>query len=275
MRFIGFPKAAFQTAEPFCNDARQPERLVRLAIDRGMTSIGFSARSRVSFLPEEGMDPTAEQRYRKEIADLKTTYGDRIRVYCGVERDFYSDLPPIGYDFVIGSVGYIRAGEAYCSVFEAPRRLRTMIDRHFSSDAYAFLRTYLNMLAELPQRTACDVVSGLEAVLRWNGEEYPFEWRDVRYRKCVFDAIDSLLEQDVILEIDTERFLADVRRSSRVYLQLLRYLAEKRGRVTLTADVTEASPMNRSFAQAAHLCRSVGLGSVFQLTPRGWQSVAL
>ncbi|MBR3893788.1 MAG: hypothetical protein IKJ35_01425 [Clostridia bacterium] len=275
MPFIGFPKAELYTADAATHAVDLPEQLVLRAIAQGMTCIGFSAHSRISFLPERGMSIEEEQGYRAEIARLRRLYGDRIHIFFGVNQDYCADLPPLGYDFVVGSVDYIRSGDAYCAASESLRLLHGMIDRHFASDAFAFLRAYFEAFANLPEKTACDIVAVPDAALRWNGEDSLFDGRNVRYRKCVLDALDALLEKNVIFEIDTRNFLADVRRSSRAYLMLLRYLAENRGRVTLTSSVEDFARTKQELAQAEHLCRSVGIGSVSRLTASGWQSVGL
>jgi len=275
MSFIGFPKAELYTADAASRAVDLPERLVLRAIAQGMTCIGFSAHSLVSFVPGCGMTPEEERGYRAQIARLRALYGDRIHILSGVEQDFCADLPPLGYDFVVGRVDYIRMGEAYCAAADSVRFLKNMIDRHFASDAYAFLRAYFDAFANLPEKTACNVVAVPEAALRWYGEESLFDGRNIRYRKCVLDALDALLERDLVFEIDTGNFLTDVRRSSRAYLLLLRYLAERRGRVMLTSRPDLSSEPGREFAQAAQLCRSVGIGSVWHLTPNGWQSRGL
>ena len=77
----------------YCDGRNTPEEMVVSAIDKGFACIGFSGHSFVSFDPGCGMDDRAVAAYRKEILTLKETYKDRIRIFCGIELDSYSDIP--------------------------------------------------------------------------------------------------------------------------------------------------------------------------------------
>lgn len=269
MPLIGFPKVALCRYDEVCNGKETLEQIVLRAIAQGMTTIGFSVRSRVSFIPTHGTGLTEASHCREEISELKRKYGDKIRIFCGIEQDAYAEPMTQGYDFIIGSVNYVCVGHAYCSVYERPHLLRRMIERQFASDPYVFLRTYFDALSSLAGGHACNVVAGFDASFRWGREYALFDSRDIRYKKLLFGALDILLEKNVIFQINTSRFLEDVRASSRLYLMALRYLGEQRGRVMLVSDALEKTDPKRDFETAARLCRSVGVGSVCDLTPNG------
>ena len=104
----------------YCDGKNTPEEMVLAAIDKGLTCMGFSGHSYVTFDQECGMSADAEEDYRKEISRLKEKYAGQIRIFCGIELDYHS-LPEYGtaaheamlqqyketYDYIIGSVHYI------------------------------------------------------------------------------------------------------------------------------------------------------------------------
>ena len=275
MPLIGFPKVALCRYDEVCKGKETLEQIVLRAIAQGMTAIGFSARSRISFIQTHGVNPEEEACYREEIARLKQKYGDKIRIFCGIEQDAYSDSMTQGYDFVIGAVNYVCVGDAYCSVYERPHLLRRMIERQFASDTHAFLRTYFDALVSLADGRECNVVAGFDASFRWSREYALFDSRDIRYKKLLLEALDALIEKNVVFQINTGSFLEDVRASSRLYLMVLRHLAEQRGRVMLVSDVLGNTDPRRDLETAARLCRSVGIGAGCYPTPDGWCSTFL
>ena len=95
MRNEGFLKYDLHTHTSLCGGRDTHEQMVRTAIDRGIHSIGFSEHSRISVLPNRGMRQEDECFYRKEIERLRSIYGDQIHIFCGIEQDYYSDLPPL------------------------------------------------------------------------------------------------------------------------------------------------------------------------------------
>ena len=85
-----------------------PEEMILTAIERGFDSIGFSDHSLMknSFLPRK-MTPDAFARYKAEVRALKEKYRGVLDVFCGLEYDFYSDVPTDDLDYLIGSVHYL------------------------------------------------------------------------------------------------------------------------------------------------------------------------
>ena len=73
--------ANYHTHTTFCDGRNTPEEMVRSALDKGFTCIGFSGHSPVSFDPAGGMPYENTVPYRQTIEALKTAYKDRIRIY--------------------------------------------------------------------------------------------------------------------------------------------------------------------------------------------------
>ena len=99
------------------------------AIDKGFACIGFSGHSYVEFDPGCGMDEHALEAYRKEIRALKETYKGRIRIFCGIELDSYSDMPEGEFDYVIGSVHYLDGTSRPAAVDDTPEELMACFDK--------------------------------------------------------------------------------------------------------------------------------------------------
>ena len=95
-------------------------------------------------------------------------YGDKIKILCGIEQDFYSEEPTEGYDYVIGSVHYLRAGEAYIPVDESPELLRAAAEKHFRGDLYALIEEYYRTLARVVEKTGADIIGHFDLIAKFN-----------------------------------------------------------------------------------------------------------
>ena len=83
-------KADFHTHSVFSDGTDEPEEIVTAAIGKGFTAIGISDHAYEPF-DSWCMKKRDENRYREEIERLKRLYGDRIKVLCGIEADYYCD----------------------------------------------------------------------------------------------------------------------------------------------------------------------------------------
>ena len=72
----------------FSDGKNTPEEMVRAAISKGMTKIGFSDHSYTSYDESYCMSREGTAVYRKVIAGLKEKYRDQIEILCGIEQDF-------------------------------------------------------------------------------------------------------------------------------------------------------------------------------------------
>lgn len=119
----------------FSDGKNTPEEVVLEAIARKMEVLGFSDHSYTAFDESWCMKKGDTPLYRACIARLRARYGDKIKILCGIEQDFYSEEPTEGYDYVIGSVHYLRAGEEYIPVDESPELLRAAAEKHFRGES--------------------------------------------------------------------------------------------------------------------------------------------
>ena len=118
----------------FSDGKNTPEEVVLEAIACKMEVLGFSDHSYTAFDENWCMKKEDIPLYRACIAELRARYAGRIKILCGIEQDFYSEEPTEGYDYVIGSVHYLRAGEEHIPVDESPEILRAAAEKHFGGD---------------------------------------------------------------------------------------------------------------------------------------------
>lgn len=267
-----YPKCDLHVHTTFCDGADEPETVVCRAIEMGLEVLGFSGHSPVPFECGTMRDPDA---YRQEIARLREAYRGQLRIFCGVEQDWFSGVAEAVYDYVIGSVHTLRKNGEYLPVDGSEETLRRGIRELFGGDVYAFLRAYYETVAGIADRTGCDVVGHFDLPEKFNRGGQLYDAKDPRVRRIQLDVLDALLARDLIFEINTGAMSRGYREVPYPSAYLLRRIAEKRGRVTLTSDAHRAKALLYRFSDAARLAASCGIGGFTVLTPRGWETLPL
>ena len=107
----------------YCDGKDSPEALVQRAIALGFRALGFSGHEYSSFDTDFCMSPTDTEKYRGEVLALKEKYKGQVDIYMGIERDYFGDGDDYPYDYVIGSLHYVKAGDRYlpCLLYTSNR----------------------------------------------------------------------------------------------------------------------------------------------------------
>lgn len=272
MKSERIPKSNLHTHTCFCDGKHTPEEMVLAAIEAGMDTLGFSGHSYTSFDTRYCMSLEDTQKYQSEILRLKRQYENRLHILLGIEQDIYADFFPQGYDYVIGSVHYIRVGDSYFSVDESRESLVSSVKKYYRGDFYAFAKDYFQTVAQLPVKTPCNIIGHFDLISKFNDDGSLFEPTDPRYLRAALDALDTLLQYDVIFEINTGAMSRGYRRTPYPAPIFLRRIAERGGRVTLCADAHSRDHLLYGFPLALHIAEVSGLGGIQVMTRNGWEN---
>lgn len=242
----------------FCDGKNTPEEMVLSAIGKGMTCIGFSGHSYVSFDPAAGMDEEGEQGYLQEIGRLKKVYAGQIRIFCGTELDYHTLPDPDTdagrhrcvlrryketYDYLIGSVHYIpaRGGEdssfaGYAAVDDTPEIFLETVRTGYHGDPYEAAEAYFQLAADVVRRTGCDIIGHLDLISKFNQRYHIFDEKHPRYIRAWKRALDRLIPEGKIFEINTGAMSRGWRDVPYPAPQMQAYILQRGGRMLLASD---------------------------------------
>ncbi|HAL63160.1 MAG: histidinol-phosphatase [Firmicutes bacterium] len=215
----------------YCDGINTPEEMVLAAIQKGMECLGFSAHSYTFF--DQSYCMTKADDYKHEIARLKEKYKDKIKILCGVEQDFYSEEPTDGYDYVIGSVHYIKIDKNYIPVDESAQILIDAANKYFGGDFYKLADTYYKTVAQIKN---ADIIGHFDLITKFNEDFCLFDENDERYEKSYKDALDALLRQDVYFEINTGAISRGYKKAPYPSKNILDYIKSGGGKTILSSD---------------------------------------
>lgn len=275
MNYDAIPKANLHTHSVFSDGKNTPEEMLREALAHGFVTLGFSDHSQLECGKDWSLSEQGEKEYKAEIARLREVYKDRICVLLGIEQDILSVSSPFGWDYVIGSVHMIPKGGMYHPVDMDSEALKRAVNEFFGGDFYLFAKDYYALVAQLYQRTSCDIVGHFDLVTKFNEGNALFDENDPRYLKCAMEALDALMEKDVIFEINTGAISRGYRRTPYPAPIFLQRIAEKRGRVTFSSDCHRKEWLLTGHREALQYAKAAGLGSIAVRTHQGFEEFPL
>ena len=276
MNFEHIPKSNLHTHTRFADGKHTAEEVVLSAIEKGMEVIGFSEHSYNGRNDVYGMkDEETVAAYRAEIQRLQKAYGERIRILLGIEQDSFGGIPTAPYDYVLGSVHYVYLGGEFCAVDHSRAVMEDAIRRHCGGDPFVYTKEYYRLVAEVEKSTQCDIVGHFDLVTKFNEGGAMFDESDPRYVRPALEALDALLEKDVIFEVNTGAISRGYRTTPYPATVFLRRIAEKRGTITVNADSHHKDTLTYAFDQAFGILKASGIGSVLVMTRDGWKSYPL
>lgn len=259
-------KQNLHTHSVFCDGKDPLEDIVLEAIAKGFDSVGFSSHSHTPFDESYCMSKHDVHEYVAECACLKQKYADKIAVFCGIEQDFYAPEPDFVPDFVIGSVHYVKVGDMYIPVDKSADIVANAVKSHFDGDAYAFAEQYYANVENLKKVTNCDIIGHFDLVMKF-ADVAPelFDENHPRYLAAADKALDALILQNVIFEINSGAVARGYRSTPYPSPRLLKRIADAKGKITLSSDCHEKSMLDCAYSDMISAARLAGFDEIYVL----------
>ncbi len=220
----------------FCDGSDSPQRVAEAAYSMGLKELGFSVHSYTFF--DESYCIKKEQivDYKRQIEELKSEYRGRMKILCGTELDCYSDMDISGFDYVIGSVHYVKSGSEYIPIDESKELLLRAADEFFGGDIMSLCEAYYRAVARLSDMPRLDIIGHFDLITKFNEGEALFSESDKRYVSASRAAADALLPLGVPFEINTGAISRGYRSVSYPSSAILEYISKKSGSAILSSD---------------------------------------
>lgn len=248
----------FHTHTVFCDGADTAEDMVRAAIDAGMDEIGFSGHAYTPFDTSWCMTPETTERYIAEVRRLAEVYSGKIKVYCGIEADFYSVFDSSRFDYVIGSVHYVEKGGVHYPIDESAQMLKSAADKAWGGDIYALIEDYHALEARVAEVTGADIIGHFDLITKFNEKQPLFDEDNPRYIAAARNAADALINSGVPFEINTGAMSRGWRSVPYPSESLMRYIAERGGKFVISSDSHSRTTLNYGFDEARRIAGRAG-----------------
>ena len=224
------------THTTYCDGGNTPEEMVRAALAAGLDTLGFSGHGYAPYDTDCCMSVEGAAAYRAEIAALRKKYAGQIRILCGVEQDYWSDESTAPYEYVIGSVHYVNRDNAMLCVDNTPEITQRAVKEHFGGDWYALAEAYFATVADVVEKTHCDIIGHFDLISKFNEKEHFFDERNPRYVAAWQAALERLLPYGVPFEINTGAISRGWRTQAYPTREMISYICDHGGRLLLSSD---------------------------------------
>ncbi len=193
----------YHTHTCFCDGENTAEEMVQKAIELNISELGFSGHSYTEFDKSYCMTLEGTELYKEEITALKSKYKNKIKILLGTECDYLSDISLEDYDYVIGSVHYIKKNGEYFSIDDSKEDLIKSVNHYYGGDYYSFIEDYYSLIADVYNKTKCDIIGHFDLVTKYNTDSALFDTNHPRYIAAWKKAADALIKTPAVVEINT------------------------------------------------------------------------
>jgi len=257
----------FHVHTSLCDGRDTPAAMAEAAWREGLTALGFSGHAHTPFDESWCMSVENTARYRAEVARLREEYRGRLSIRCGIEQDLYAD-PPAGYDYVIGSVHYLKKDGVCLPVDESAALLRQAAAEHFGGDLLALCEAYFEAVGTVAEQTGCDIIGHFDLVTKFNETGALFDERDPRYVAAWQRAAERLLAAKVPFEINTGAMSRGYRSQPYPAEPILLWLRDRGASFVLSGDTHSAGTLCYDFERQEKRLAALGITPV-RFRPRG------
>lgn len=242
----------FHQHTTFSDGKNTPEEVLISAIERGMEAIGFSDHSHTSIDESYCMMPEQYEAYFAECARLKEVYRNHIRVYTGLELDYYSEFDRSRYDYIIGSVHYMYVHGVCHPIDHSREQQMTYIQTECGGDLLLFARNYYDTLVKHIEKNRPDIVGHFDVLTKFG----LFDEEDPAYLSIARDAINRILSFVKVFEMNTGAISRKVKDTPYPHPHLLRHIREGGGEIILGADSHASDTVDCYFHECLDILRA-------------------
>ncbi len=254
--------ANFHTHTVFCDGNNTAEEVVKSAIEKGFSAIGFSGHGYTEFDLRYCMKNT--EGYIAEIKWLKEEYKNKIQIYLGIEEDAFCLVNRADFDYIIGSSHYFNIGDKYYPIDSNYDYFKECL-RAYGGDIYTLANDYYNRFCDYINKRKPDIIGHFDLITKFDELDKSLFLMDKGYNEIAERYLKEALKADVLFEVNTGAISRGYRTTPYPNENLLYLLKKEGGRVILSSDSHSADTLDFAFVEAKKLLKDIGFQYVYTL----------
>ena len=242
----------------FSDGKNTAEEVVLSAINCGLESIGFSDHSYTAIDESYCMLEEDYEKYHAEINRLKQKYQGKVKIFKGIELDYFSTVNASDYDYIIASVHYLyENGVCYAIDHTLDDQLNYTRDC-CNGDKVKFASDYYSLLVNHVKKVKPLFVGHFDVITKFG----LFDEDNEEYRKVAIKALNEVMPYCKVFEMNT----GAISRKRRLLPYPERYLLEeilkRGGEIILSSDSHAVGTLTCFFDESIEILKEVGFKCV-------------
>ena len=265
-------KQNLHTHSLYCDGKNKIEDIVIEAIERGFDILGFSGHGYNRPIDDYSMTLENTELYYSDLKYVKQKYKDKIKIYVGIEEDscgrYFKDKECL--DYVIGSVHFINVNGKFEEVDLSKEVTDNIIKNGFNGSFIEYAKAYYNEVKKVSKWSEVDIVGHIDLLMKFNDNEEYISFSDKEYLDIAYNCIDEIILNDKIIEVNTGAISRGYRTKPYPYVNLLKYINEKGGKICLNSDCHEKSNIDCYYNESMKIIKNCGFKNMMMLSDNGF-----
>ncbi len=262
-------KANYHTHTKYSDGKNTMDEMIRSALDKGFTHLGFSDHSFTWFDLSYCMSKEGELAYRKEMEEAKKRYEGQICILSGIELDCDGESPDYDYDYVLGSVHYLKAKGEYYPVDMSGDLQKKVAEECFGGSFTDMAKAYFEQSAEVIIKKKPDIVGHFDLITKYS----LFDAEDPAYRDAALEAIREIMKHCKRFELNTGAIARGLRTTPYPDDFILREILRLGGTFTIGSDCHYAEKLDIWYDEAVKYLKAAGVKTLSVLDGNGFSEV--
>lgn len=258
------------------DDGKDPiEEMVKTAIEKGFTVLGFSGHGFNHPLDEGSMTEEGTENYRRNVLQAREKYQDQIEIYLGIEQD--SMMPVRGdWDYKIGSVHFLEPeGFSPVPVDYSREEFDRIYREMYKGDIRRMAEDYYRSVEKMIDEQEFDIVGHIDLITKFNeNKEYLTETEDW-YLEAAKKAVLKGIEKNRIFEMNTGAVSRGYRSQGYPSDAILKMLSDHGAMLCVNTDCHDRNNLDCLMEESIERARAAGFKSLMKMTSKGFQKIPI
>ena len=259
------------THTTLCDGKNTPEEMIESAIEKGFDSLGFSGHA--PMVRQSEWQLRSVDGYKEKINELKKLYEGRIKIFLGIELDYYSKglVADEGFDYKIGSVHLAFKDGVPLDFDHSYEYSKGYVEELFGGNSLEYAKLYYSTLADLPNALDFDFVGHIDVLTKFS-EKHPdlIDIESKEYENVALSALHALREKKEFFEVNTGAISRGHRTTPYPAPFILDEMKRLNCKLLLTSDCHASNAIDCAFDDAKEYIKAHGFDTLYYLTESGF-----
>ena len=260
------------THTTFCDGRSTAEEMVKAAIEKGFTSLGFSGHAYTPYELTSCMKD--EQGYINEINRLKELYKGRIEIYLGTEEDALYPVDRSKYEYIIGSLHVLKLDGAYLPLDIGKEYMQKCFEA-FGKSVERMAYSYYSSFADYLMKRRPDIVGHFDLITKYDEVCEPIFLGNKKHDDIAKVFLHSLASKGFLFEVNTGAIARGYRTLPYPSLDLLHVLKQEGADITLSSDCHDKDFLDCKFEDVKAMLKDVGFKEITVLCKHKFTKISL